>query len=149
VGRGRRATGLVEHLAASDRIIAIVAIRGSSFNGFHARGSFGTFCAGASRYGIGDLETLARDTQIQSRYLDRLIGPIRKRAICISNARRFTRRSLTCPVVFFKDSEDRVVPNQAGRWSKHCDAGNNRRVRGLRRRKAWLRQTADIRRALE
>ena len=35
------------------------------------------FSAGASRYGIADLEALAADThKFESRYLDRLIGPL-------------------------------------------------------------------------
>ena len=34
------------------------------------------FAAGASRYGVADLEALAADThKFESRYLDRLVGP--------------------------------------------------------------------------
>ena len=39
------------------------------------------FAAGASHYGIGDLEALARDThKFESRYLERLVGPWPERA---------------------------------------------------------------------
>ena len=74
------------------------------------------FGAGASHYGIGDLEALARDThKFESRYLDGLIGPYPE---CVE---RYRERSpihhterLSCPVAFFQGLEDRVVPpNQA------------------------------------
>ncbi|MBM3947913.1 MAG: S9 family peptidase [SAR202 cluster bacterium] len=75
-----------------------------------------TFKAGASFYGVSDLEALARDThKFESRYLDRLVGPY--------PARRdlYTQRSpihfvdrLNCPVILFQGLEDKVVPpNQA------------------------------------
>jgi dipeptidyl aminopeptidase/acylaminoacyl peptidase len=70
------------------------------------------FKAGASYYGVSDLEALATDThKFESRYLDRLVGPY--------PARRevYTERSpihhvdqLACPIVFFQGLEDKVVP---------------------------------------
>jgi dipeptidyl aminopeptidase/acylaminoacyl peptidase len=75
-----------------------------------------TFAAGASHYGIGDLEALARDThKFESRYTDWLVGPL-------PDARdRYIERSpvhhpegLGCPMIFFQGLEDKVVPpNQA------------------------------------
>ena len=45
------------------------------------------FKAGASYYGISDLEVLARDThKFESRYLDRLVGPYPGDARCLSRA---------------------------------------------------------------
>ncbi len=71
-----------------------------------------TFTAGASHYGIGDLEALARDThKFESRYLDGLVGPWPER-IDLYQARspiHHTER-LTCPVIFFQGLEDKVVP---------------------------------------
>ena len=70
------------------------------------------FAAGASHYGIGDLEALVRDThKFESRYLERLVGPY-------ATAReRYVERSpihfperLSCPVIFFQGLEDKVVP---------------------------------------
>ncbi len=70
------------------------------------------FAAGASHYGIGDLEALATDThKFESRYLDGLVGPY-------PEAReRYHERSpihfteqLACPVIFFQGLEDKVVP---------------------------------------
>ena len=98
---------------------ARLAIRGGSAGGsstlcaltFHK-----VFAAGASHYGVGDVEALARDThKFESRYLDRLIGPYPERAD-LYRARspiNFTAQ-LSCPVIFFQGLEDAVVPpNQA------------------------------------
>ncbi|MDH3703558.1 MAG: S9 family peptidase, partial [Alphaproteobacteria bacterium] len=77
---------------------------------------FDTFKAGASHYGIGDLEALARDThKFESRYLDWLIGK------WPDEAERYRERSpihhvrrMNCPVIFFQGLDDKVVPpNQA------------------------------------
>ena len=95
------------------------AIRGGSAGGYTVLATLTftqTFKAGASLYGIGDLETLARDThKFESRYLDGLIGPYPQ---C---RERYVQRSpvhhadqLECPVIFFQGLKDRVVPpNQA------------------------------------
>jgi dipeptidyl aminopeptidase/acylaminoacyl peptidase len=96
-----------------------VAIRGGSAGGFTtlAALTFGsTFRAGASWYGIGDLELLASDThKFESRYTDRLVGPYPEAAA------RYRERSpihhvdrLQSAVIFLQGLEDRVVPpNQA------------------------------------
>jgi dipeptidyl aminopeptidase/acylaminoacyl peptidase len=75
-----------------------------------------TFAAGASHFGISDVEALAEEThKFESRYIERLIGPYPERADL------YRRRSpihhserLSCPVIFFQGLEDEVVPpNQA------------------------------------
>jgi len=98
---------------------ARLAIRGGSAGGYTtlcALTFHKIFAAGASHFGIGDAEALARDThKFESRYLDRLIGPYPERAD-LYRARspiHFTDR-LACPVIFFQGLEDPVVPpNQA------------------------------------
>ncbi len=94
-------------------------IRGGSAGGYTVLSALtftDTFKAGASLYGIGDLETLATDThKFESRYLDSLIGPYPDRKD-IYQARSPIHHAdgLNCPVIFLQGLEDKVVPpNQA------------------------------------
>jgi dipeptidyl aminopeptidase/acylaminoacyl peptidase len=108
------------HLAArgqvdGDRLI----IRGGSAGGYTTLCALtfrDVFKAGASYYGIGDLETLAKEThKFESHYLDRLVGPYpEERALYVARSPiHFTDR-LSCPVIFFQGLEDQVVaPEQA------------------------------------
>jgi dipeptidyl aminopeptidase/acylaminoacyl peptidase len=74
------------------------------------------FRAGASHYGVSDLEALAREThKFESRYLDRLVGPWPE-ASALYRARSPIHHveRLSCPIIFFQGLEDAVVPpNQA------------------------------------
>ena len=71
-----------------------------------------TFSAGASYYGVSDLEALARDThKFESRYLDWLIGPYpRDRETYAERSPINHADRLSAPVIFFQGSADRVVP---------------------------------------
>jgi dipeptidyl aminopeptidase/acylaminoacyl peptidase len=96
-----------------------LAIRGGSAGGFTTLAALtfkNTFAAGASHYGVGDLEALAADThKFESRYLDSMIGPY-PGAIETYRARSPINHvdQLACPVIFFQGLDDKVVPpNQA------------------------------------
>ena len=74
------------------------------------------FRAGASHYGVGDLEALVRDThKFESRYTDSLVGPHpERRDLYVERSPIHFAERLTCPMIFFQGLEDRVVPpNQA------------------------------------
>jgi dipeptidyl aminopeptidase/acylaminoacyl peptidase len=96
-----------------------LAIRGGSAGGYTTLCALtfrDAFKAGASHYGISDLEALARDThKFESRYLDGLIGPYpERRDLYVERSPiHFTDR-LSCPMILFQGLEDKVVPpNQA------------------------------------
>ncbi len=74
------------------------------------------FKAGASYYGVSDLEALATDThKFESRYLDGLIGVYpEEKALYQQRSPIHSVEKLSCPVIFFQGSEDKIVPpNQA------------------------------------
>jgi dipeptidyl aminopeptidase/acylaminoacyl peptidase len=70
------------------------------------------FQAGASYYGVSDLEALTRHThKFESRYLDRLVGPYPEREDLYHERSPIHHvDQLWCPVIFFQGLEDRVVP---------------------------------------
>ncbi len=92
-----------------------LAIRGGSAGGYTTLAALtfrDVFKAGASHYGICDLEALAKDThKFESRYLDRLIGPYPERQDLYRERSpiHFTDR-LACPLILFQGLEDEVVP---------------------------------------
>lgn len=96
-----------------------LAIKGGSAGGYTVLAALtftNTFSAGASHYGIGDLETLARDThKFESRYLDSMVGPYPQDIDLYKTRSPINHvEQLNCPVIFFQGLEDRVVPpNQA------------------------------------
>jgi dipeptidyl aminopeptidase/acylaminoacyl peptidase len=71
-----------------------------------------TFAAGASHFGVSDVEALAKDThKFESRYLDSLIGPYPERTdLYLERSPIHSAEQLSCPVIFFQGLEDEVVP---------------------------------------
>ncbi len=92
-----------------------LAIRGGSAGGYTTLAALtfhATFRAGASYYGISDIEVLARDThKFESRYLDSLIGPYpaAKDLYVERSPINFTDR-LSSALILFQGLEDKVVP---------------------------------------
>ncbi|MGE0711843.1 MAG: prolyl oligopeptidase family serine peptidase [Planctomycetota bacterium] len=114
----RAAEHLVERGLADP---ARLAIRGGSAGGYTTLCALtfrDTFRAGASHFGVSDLEALARDThKFESRYLERLVGPFPARSDLYRERSPIHHTDgLSCPVILFQGLEDRVVPpNQAER----------------------------------
>jgi dipeptidyl aminopeptidase/acylaminoacyl peptidase len=101
--------------ADRDRLI----IRGGSAGGYTTLAALtfrDVFGAGASYYGISDLELLEQDChKFESRYNDSLIGryPERQDVYKQRSPIHYTDQ-LSCPIILFQGLEDKVVPpNQA------------------------------------
>jgi dipeptidyl aminopeptidase/acylaminoacyl peptidase len=92
-----------------------LAVRGSSAGGYTVLAALSfsdRFTAGASLYGIGDLETLALDThKFEARYLDTLVGPYpAARDTYLARSPLHHAEHIQCPVIFFQGLKDKVVP---------------------------------------
>jgi dipeptidyl aminopeptidase/acylaminoacyl peptidase len=90
-------------------------IRGGSAGGYTTLCALvfrDTFKAGASHYGVSDVEALAKDThKFESRYLDGMIGPYPEcRELYIARSPVHFTEKLSCPLIFFQGLEDKVVP---------------------------------------
>ncbi|MEC5218092.1 dipeptidyl aminopeptidase/acylaminoacyl peptidase [Actimicrobium sp. GrIS 1.19] len=92
-----------------------LAIRGGSAGGYTTLAALtfhDDFKAGASYYGVSDLETLAADShKFESRYLDSLVGPWpAQQALYVARSPiHFTER-LSAPLILFQGMDDKVVP---------------------------------------
>ncbi len=133
-----------------------MAITGGSAGGYTTLAALvfhDVFAAGASHYGVGDLEGLARDThKFESHYLDRMVAPYPE-GLALYRERSPIRHieRLSRPVIVLQGVDDQVVPI----------AQAEQIVEALRRQRipyAYLpfegeghgfRQAANMRRALE
>ena len=111
--------------ADPDRLI----IRGGSAGGYTTLAALTfhpeVFRAGASYYGVSDVEALAKDThKFESRYLDTLIGPYpeAKDVYRERSPIHFIDR-LSCALIVFQGLEDKVVPpDQSERMARAVEA---------------------------
>ncbi len=92
-----------------------LAIRGGSAGGYTTLTALtfkDVFSAGASHYGISDLEALATDThKFESRYLDNLVGAYPQRKdLYEARSPIHHLESLATPLILFQGDEDKVVP---------------------------------------
>jgi dienelactone hydrolase len=135
---------------------ARLAIRGGSAGGYTtlcALTFHDAFAAGASYFGVGDVEALARDThKFESRYLDNLIGPYPEAA------ELYRQRSpvhhtdrLARPVILLQGLEDPVVPpSQAEQMAQALHAkGIPYALLTFEGEQHGFRRAESIRRALE
>ena len=92
-----------------------LAIRGGSAGGYTTLCALtfrNIFRAGASYYGVSDLEALTKDThKFESRYLDRMIGPHpERRDLYRKRSPIHFVNQISCPMILFQGLEDKVVP---------------------------------------
>jgi dipeptidyl aminopeptidase/acylaminoacyl peptidase len=92
-----------------------LAIRGGSAGGYVtlcALTFHDLFSAGASYYGISDLEAMTEEThKFESRYLDGLVGPYpERRDLYIARSPIHHLEQLSCPLILLQGLDDPVVP---------------------------------------
>jgi len=93
-----------------------LAIRGGSAGGYTTLACLTfrneVFKAGASYYGISDLEVLEVDThKFESRYSHSLVGPYPERKdLYFDRSPIHFIQNLSCPIILFQGDEDKVVP---------------------------------------
>ena len=104
------------YLAAQDRVDGErLIIRGGSAGGYTTLAALtfqSIFKAGASHFGISDLETMTKDThKFESRYLDTLVAPYpARRDVYVERSPiHFTHR-LSSAMILFQGLEDKIVP---------------------------------------
>nr|WP_228050856.1 prolyl oligopeptidase family serine peptidase [Pontibacterium sinense] len=110
------AVALVTYLTAQNAVNPQqVFIRGGSAGGYTALAALAAsdcFAAGASLYGVSDLQALCVSThKFESRYLDWLIGdPTLDHQTYVARSPVTNAAQIQCPVIFFQGLLDRVVP---------------------------------------
>ena len=113
---------VAQGLADSDR----VSITGGSAGGYTVLLSLTKrdfYNAGASHFGIGDLELFIKEThKFESRYVETLVGPYPARAdLYRDRSAVYFADNLQCPVILFQGLEDKIVPpSQAEEFVAVC-----------------------------
>ena len=102
-------------MAAGKADPARLITRGGSAGGYTTLAALAfhdTFKAGASYYGISDLEVLAGDThKFESRYTDSLIGPYpARRDLYVERSPIHVANDCSAALILFQGLEDKVVP---------------------------------------
>ncbi len=103
---------LVSRGKADDRRLII---RGGSAGGYTTLAALtfhDVFRAGASHFGVSDIEALAKDThKFESRYMERLVGPYpAQRDLYESRSPIHFVDRIRAPLILFQGLEDKVVP---------------------------------------
>ena len=92
-----------------------IAVRGGSAGGYTTLcglAFYDFFKAGASYFGLADLEPFVQDThKFESRYLDRLVGPYSQaKDLYWQRSPVHYADQIRCPVILFQGLEDKIVP---------------------------------------
>ena len=93
-----------------------LSIQGGSAGGYTTLAALtfrDVFQAGASHYGVSDLEALAKKThKFESRYLNGLVGPYpQRRDVYLERSPIRFIHQLSCPLILFQGLEDQIVPS--------------------------------------
>jgi dipeptidyl aminopeptidase/acylaminoacyl peptidase len=107
---------LVNHGTVDEQRLAITGGSAGGYTTLCALTFRNTFKAGASHFGIGDLETFVKDThKFESRYLDRLVGSYPEfKAVYQARSPIQYIDQLSTPMILLQGLDDKIVPpNQA------------------------------------
>jgi dipeptidyl aminopeptidase/acylaminoacyl peptidase len=133
-----------------------MAIDGGSAGGYTTLAALtfrDVFRAGASYYGVSDLEALARDThKFESRYLDTLIGPYpQMQELYRARSPVNYTHQLSCPLILFQGLEDTIVPPSQAEMMFQAvrRKGIPTALIAFAGEQHGFRQSANIKRALE
>jgi dipeptidyl aminopeptidase/acylaminoacyl peptidase len=111
------------------------------------------FKAGASLFGVSDLEALALDThKFESRYLDGLVGVYPKdRAIYTERSPIYHVDQIKCPIILLQGDEDQIVPPPQSEkmYQSLLKRGIPTAYILFEKEQHGFRQAANIKRALE
>ncbi len=105
-----------KHLAATGKVDAQrLAIRGGSAGGLTVLAAltfYDVFAAGASYYGVADMEALVTDThKFEAQYLEKLVGAYPEaQALYRQRSPIHHTEGLKTPIIFLQGMEDKVVP---------------------------------------
>jgi dipeptidyl aminopeptidase/acylaminoacyl peptidase len=132
-------------------------VRGGSAGGFTTLAALtfrpGVFAAGASYYGVSDIEVLARDThKFEARYLDSLVGPYpAAREVYRQRSPIHFVDRLACALILFQGRDDRVVPPNQSEMMAEAVRRNGRPVEyhAFEGEQHGFRRADTIRRCLE
>ena len=123
------------HLVTQGKVdVRRLIIRGGSAGGYTTLATLtfhpGVFAAGASYYGISDIEVLARDThKFEARYLDSLVGPYPEaREVYRQRSPIHHADRLVCALILFQGLEDKVVPPNQSEMMAEAARRNGRPV---------------------
>jgi dipeptidyl aminopeptidase/acylaminoacyl peptidase len=133
-----------------------LAIRGGSAGGYTTLAALAfrdTFAAGASHFGVADLEALATEThKFESRYLDGLIGPYpARRDLYIERSPIHHVDGFDRPLIVLQGLEDEIVPPNQAQMIVDALRGKGVPVAYVtfEGEQHGFRQAANIRRALD
>ena len=105
-------------IARGDADPARVGVRGGSAGGYTALNAltrYDFFSAGASLFGLGDLESFATGGthKFESQYLDSLVGPYpERRDVYRERSPIHHVDDISCPVILLQGLEDAIVPHE-------------------------------------
>jgi len=104
------------------------------------------FTAGASLYGVADLEALANDThKFESRYLDKLIGKWPEDADIYAQRSPINHLDgFKAPMIILQGSDDAIVPPNQSRMIFNALDELSQRIRLARLMQHWKAKPFDI-----